>query len=98
MIKIDIEIPRALISQSYSFSARSPTRQETYNRLRSELGQKGKATNVDDILEKLADALEHADMKLTVAERELRCHTPTGPGLEQQSVDYVSAVCTVLYA
>ena len=44
---------------------------------------------VDDILEKLADAIEDADIKLTMAERELRCHTPTGPGVEKQTADYV---------
>ena len=73
-------------------SGHSPSRQETYNKLKSELSQKGKAVKVDDILEKLADAIEDADIKLTMAERELRCHTPTGPGVEQQTADYVRYV------
>ena len=77
-------------------SARSPSRQETYNRLRNELSEKGKTLKVDDILEKLADALEDADIKLSVAERGLRCHTPTGPGVEQQSANYVSYCDTCL--
>ena len=79
-----------MFKSSFLFSARSPSRQETYNKLKSELSQKGKAAKVDDILEKLADAIEDADMKLTMAEREIRCHTPTGPGVEQQSANYVS--------
>ena len=82
---------RTLYNVHYScISARSPTRQETYDRLKHELSEKGKALKVDDILEKLADALEDADIKLSVAERELQCHTPMGPGLEKQSANYVS--------
>ena len=75
------------------FAARSPTRQETYDKLRHELSEKGNtALKVDDILEKLADAIEDADMKLSLAERELRSHTPLGPGIEKLSANYVSLV------
>lgn len=72
------------------FPEPSPSRQERFNRMKSELTHRGKEKQVEEILEKLADALEDASEKLDEAEKALRANTPIGPGVEQRSAGYVS--------
>lgn len=62
--------------------------------MKSELTQRGKEAQVEDILEKLADALEEAMEKMDTAERQLRISMPIGPGVEHRSLTYVS--CSLL--
>lgn len=67
--------------------------------MKTELSQRGKEKQVEEILEKLADALEDASEKLDEAEKALRVKTPMGPGAEQMSAAYVSFidVTSILY-
>jgi hypothetical protein len=68
----------------------SPSRQERFNRMKSELTHRGKEAQVEEILEKLADALEEATEKMDVADRQLRISMPIAPGVEHRSLNYVS--------
>lgn len=58
--------------------------------MKTELTHRGKEKQVEEILEKLADALEDATEKLDDAEKALRLNMPIGPGIEKQSAGYVS--------
>lgn len=71
-------------------TAPSPSRQERFNRMKTELSHRGKEEQVEDILEKLADALEEATDKMDLAEKELRKSVPFGPGVEHRAIHYVS--------
>jgi len=68
----------------------SPSRQDHFNRMKTDLTLRGKEKQVEDILEKLADSLEDASEKLDEAEKALRINTSIGPGMEQRSAGYVS--------
>ena len=68
------------------------SREERWKRLQQELPLKMREADVESVLEKLVDALEDAKDKLRVVEREVRTGTPTGPGFDQRSADYVSKI------
>ena len=58
--------------------------------MKLELSHRAKETEVEDLLEKLADALEDAAEKLDVAEREMRFESPVRPLTDRHTLGYVS--------
>lgn len=56
--------------------------------MREEVSLRSRESKVETLLENLVDALEDAKHKLRMAEREMRCSTPTGPGLDMSGADY----------
>ena len=60
--------------------------------MKSELSHRAKETEVEALLEKLADALVHAAEKLDVAEREMRSASSGRSLSDKHSLGYVSAM------
>lgn len=84
--------PRRVAKDYVDSRAHSPSRQERFNRMKSELTQRGKEAQVEEILEKLADALVDATEKMDTAERQLRITMPIGPGVEHRSLNYLQSM------
>ncbi|XP_060567930.1 nesprin-1-like isoform X3 [Ruditapes philippinarum] len=84
--------PRRVAKDYVDSRGHSPSRQERFNRMKSELTHRGKEAQVEEILEKLADALEEATEKMDVADRQLRISMPIAPGVEHRSLNYLQSM------
>ncbi|KAH3846261.1 hypothetical protein DPMN_088560 [Dreissena polymorpha] len=84
-----------LVAKDFVDAARepSPSRQERFNQMKRELTQRGsKEDQIENILEKLADALEDATEKLNMADHALHRDIPSRPGPQRKSAAYIRSL------
>lgn len=60
--------------------------------MKLDMSSRGKEAQIEEILEKLADALVEATDKLDIAESELRRNVPIGPGVEHRALHYLQSM------